>query len=125
VVLIEAALGLPAALTLAPDLDQTGNFCVFAMVTGKPCPACGGTRVMLDLLRLDPMAALEHNLLITLGLVAVALTLLLRWRRVVATFGAPDRIDRALTAVSAPLARRPVLVSGVFALAWAWNLARW
>lgn len=124
-VLTDGSGPLLAGLALAPELDETGNLCVFAMLTGKPCPACGGTRVFLDLAQLDVAAAVQHNLLITAGIFVALVTAMLRWRSVLATVRAADRVERTLATVAAPMTRWPMLVPVGFVLAWAWNLARW
>jgi len=124
-VLIVPSGPIVAGISLAPELDRTGNLCVFAMVTGRPCPACGGTRVVLDLAQLDVLSALEHNLLITAAIGVLAVIAVVRWRSVFDVLRSPRRLERVLEAASVPLTRWPMTVPVAFVLAWAWNFARW
>lgn len=46
-----AATGLAAALVLRdPHVDGAWGWCPFLLLTGVPCPACGGMRAANDLL---------------------------------------------------------------------------
>ena len=77
-----------------------GSLCAFHLLTGLPCPGCGGTRAVLALLRLDPAAALAFNPLVALlaitglAFVPYALaTLAFGTRRLrLAGLGAADRL---------------------------------
>ncbi|WP_229053623.1 DUF2752 domain-containing protein [Aeromicrobium sp. Leaf350] len=44
-----------------PHASGSWGFCPFLLVTGEPCPACGGLRAMNDLTRGDVAAALSSN----------------------------------------------------------------
>ena len=50
VILLEYEIGIP---------------CIFHELTGLYCPGCGGNRVVLSLIKLNPYQALKYNLLIT------------------------------------------------------------
>lgn len=45
--------------------------CPLRRYTGIPCPTCGGTRALVSLATLNPLAALAFNPLVTIGLVVV------------------------------------------------------
>lgn len=48
------------------------GLCPFHAVTGLWCPGCGGTRAMADLVHLDVVAAIGHNVLAVVLAVALA-----------------------------------------------------
>lgn len=52
--------------------------CLFRRLTGYPCPACGGTRGVLNLLTGDPAAAWALNPLLFTALATWAAVLVLR-----------------------------------------------
>ena len=56
-----AALACAAAAPLAPAFALGLPPCLFHELAGIPCPACGGTRALLALLRFDPGAAFAWN----------------------------------------------------------------
>lgn len=69
------------AWLLVQDPHEPGHLfprCPFRLVTGLQCPACGGTRVVYDLLHLDVPAAWRDNALLLL-VSPVLLWLLARW----------------------------------------------
>lgn len=59
------ALGAAAAVTAlgVRDPHQSGSWgvCPFLLITGQPCPGCGGLRAVNDLTRLDLGAAISSN----------------------------------------------------------------
>lgn len=55
--------------------------CPFRLVTGWNCPACGGLRMVHDLLHGEFMAALTDNAFLLVGLPVLALWMLLRRRQ--------------------------------------------
>lgn len=62
--LVVAGLGLGAATLLRlrdPHTSGSYGFCPFLLVTGFPCPGCGGLRAVHDLLRGDLAAAAGSN----------------------------------------------------------------
>ena len=67
-----------------PHVEGSWGFCPFLLLTGAPCPGCGGLRAVHDLTRLDVPAALSSNavaVLLLLGaVVAWALWTVRRWR---------------------------------------------
>jgi hypothetical protein len=73
--------GAGAAWLLVQDPHEAGHLfprCPFRVVTGLQCPACGGTRMLYDLLHLDLAAAWRDNALLLL-VTPWALLLLARW----------------------------------------------
>lgn len=57
-----------AAVVALLRLDHLGiTFCALKLVTGLPCPTCGGTRAVGLLAHLDVPGALAMNPLVTLG----------------------------------------------------------
>lgn len=55
--------------------------CPFKALTGLDCPACGGLRMTHDLLNGDLAAAVIDNVFLLVALPALAVWLVLRWRR--------------------------------------------
>lgn len=55
------ALALGALNLRDPHATGSWGFCPFLLLTGEPCPACGGLRAMNDLTRGDVAAALGSN----------------------------------------------------------------
>lgn len=68
-----AALGA-ASLLRVHDPHGSGSygFCPFLLLTGQPCPGCGGLRAVNDLTRGDVAAAASSNLLVVAGVAATA-----------------------------------------------------
>lgn len=52
-------------MDIAPQLDDLGN-CPFAIITGKPCPLCGGSRAVLSLAKGRIYEAYQFNVSILL-----------------------------------------------------------
>ena len=82
-----AAAGLATALVLRdPHVSGSWGYCPFLLITGHPCPGCGGLRATNDLLHGDLTAALSSNAyaVVSIALLAVLWTV---WvvRRVRAT----------------------------------------
>lgn len=97
-------------------LPMPHTVCPFRMLTGIPCPFCGGTHAGIDLGRGHPLAALRASPLAVCGAVAIIILPLLRatglaerWRQL----PAKSRTVTATTGILAALA-----VSEV------WQLAR-
>jgi hypothetical protein len=70
--------GLAAVVLLrARDPHEAGSYgyCPFLLLTGRPCPGCGGLRAGNDLAHGDVVAAVSSNLLA----VATAATLVVLW----------------------------------------------
>lgn len=60
------AAGLGAAVLLHfhdPHDSGSYGYCPFLMLTGKPCPGCGGLRAVNDLTRADFVGAASSNIL--------------------------------------------------------------
>ena len=55
--------------------------CPFKALTGLDCPACGGLRMTHDLLNGDLAAAVVDNAFLLVALPALAVWLVVRWRR--------------------------------------------
>jgi len=66
-------LGGPAALAIFPRLSL--GMCPFGVLTGLPCPLCGGTRAAKALLHGDWGLALYFNPLAIIAALALALAL--------------------------------------------------
>ncbi len=116
VLLTFAWAGLVAAASAAMRArGLTGTVCWFRNVAGIPCPTCGGTRAVLDLLAGKPLAAfLQNPLLMTAGVIAGAwLVGKIGFAREV-TLGMSRRERRAACAVLAVL----------FVLNWAYLIIR-
>lgn len=67
-----------------PHTSGSYGFCPFLVLTGQPCPGCGGLRAVNDLTHGDVAAAVSSNLLavvlIVVLIVAWSRWLLVRWR---------------------------------------------
>jgi hypothetical protein len=81
------AVGLTAAGLLHfhdPHSSGSYGFCPFLLLTGRPCPGCGGLRAINDLTRFDIGAAVSSNALAValVGVLAIAFVLWIphRWR---------------------------------------------
>lgn len=105
-----------AGLLMLAWLPMPHTVCPFRMLTGLPCPFCGGTHAGIDLGRGHPVAALRASPLAVCGAVALITLPLLRqtslaerWRQL----PAKTRNMAAITGIVAALA-----VSEV------WQLAR-
>lgn len=78
---IVGAAGLSAAVLLHfydPHSSGSYGYCPFLLLTGHPCPGCGGLRAVNDLTRGDFAAAVSSNALAVV-LVAVLAVAFLRW----------------------------------------------
>lgn len=73
--------------------------CPFKAVTGWNCPACGGLRMTHDLLHGDVGAAVVDNVFALVGLPALALWLVVRWRLGKALFPLPAVVTIAVSVV--------------------------
>ncbi len=74
--------------------------CPFKVLTGWNCPACGGLRMMHDLLHGDVAAAVVDNVFLLLGLPAMAFWVLLRMRRAKPVFTPAALVVLAVLAVT-------------------------
>lgn len=81
------AIGLTAAgLLHFHDPHDSGayGFCPFLLITGRPCPGCGGLRAINDLTRFEFGAAVSSNVLavalVAVLAVAYVLWIARRWR---------------------------------------------
>jgi len=54
--------------------------CPFKLLTGWNCPACGGLRMTHDLLHGDLAAAVVDNAFLLVGLPALLIWIVMRWR---------------------------------------------
>lgn len=70
-----------AALRLRdPHVSGSWGYCPFLVLTGRPCPACGGLRAVNDLTHGDLVAAMSSNLLVV-ALIPVAVYWWAQWYR--------------------------------------------
>ncbi len=87
--MVVGASGL-AAVTLLYLRDPHGagsyGYCPFLLITGRPCPGCGGLRAIHDLVHGDVVAAISSNALVVAAAVTVGALwlgwLVRRWRGV-------------------------------------------
>jgi Protein of unknown function (DUF2752) len=78
------ALAAGLAYTGLVDPHRPGSLfppCPFKLLTGWNCPACGGLRMVHDLLHGDLAAAVVDNVVLLVGLPALAFWVLLRLRQ--------------------------------------------
>lgn len=73
--------------------------CPFKALTGWNCPACGGLRMTHDLLHGDVGAAVVDNVFALVGLPALVMWLLVRWRLGKALFPVPAVVTIVVTLV--------------------------
>ncbi|MCD9153221.1 DUF2752 domain-containing protein [Aeromicrobium duanguangcaii] len=79
--LLAAAAGVGALALLHvrdPHVDGAYGFCPFLVLTGRPCPGCGGLRAMNLLTRGDLAGAVSSNL-VAVSLLLVAAVAWLVW----------------------------------------------
>ena len=78
------AVGMIAAVVLlhVRDPHESGSYayCPWLLLTGTPCPGCGGLRAVHDLTNGDVAAAVSSNLLVV-ALIPVAVLLWAAWAR--------------------------------------------
>lgn len=55
-----------------PHVEGSWGYCPFLLLTGRPCPGCGGLRAMNDLAHGDVVAALSSNVVAVALLAAAA-----------------------------------------------------
>jgi hypothetical protein len=84
--LIATGVALAGALTYIglADPHRPGFLfpaCPFKALTGLDCPGCGGLRMTHDLLNGDLGAAVVDNVFLLVALPALAVWLVVRWRR--------------------------------------------
>jgi len=84
--LVGAAGVSSLALLHVHDPHQSGSygFCPFLLLTGHPCPGCGGLRAMNDLTNGDVIGALSSNAMAVLLLAVMSVAGIVwsyrRWR---------------------------------------------
>ncbi len=87
------ALGAGALTYIGVADPHTSGFlfpgCPFKALTGWNCPACGGLRMTHDLLHGDVAAAVVDNVFALVGLPALMVWMLVRWRLGKALFPLP------------------------------------
>lgn len=73
---VAVAAGLAVATTALalrdPHVPGSWGGCPFLMLTGVPCPVCGGLRAVNDLTRGDLVAALSSNAFVVLAIPVAA-----------------------------------------------------
>ena len=121
-VLISSWFGV---MDLAPPLEETSSFCLFASVTGRPCPTCGGTRAIISLLTFDVDEAFSRNLPVTLLVLTGLVLLIAQGKRVYSVMRQPQPVARALQTAGDQIVRHPAVAAVTYLLMWAWNVARW
>jgi hypothetical protein len=93
--------------------------CPFKALTGWNCPACGGLRMTHDLLHGDFAAAYIDNVFLLVGLPALAIWLLVRWRRGLSLMPKPAVVVLVIAAITWTVVRNlpgfplvPTLIGG-------------
>lgn len=74
--------------------------CPFKALTGLDCPACGGLRMTHDLLNGDLAAAVVDNVFLLVALPALAVWLVVRWRRGLTLMPMPATVTVVVAAVA-------------------------
>ncbi|MDI3315689.1 MAG: DUF2752 domain-containing protein [Mycobacterium sp.] len=74
--------------------------CPFRLLTGWNCPTCGGLRMVHDLLHGHLAAAVSDNVVLLVGIPALASWLLLRRRRDQPALPAPVIVTLAVAAIA-------------------------
>jgi Protein of unknown function (DUF2752) len=116
-----AALGAAGCIALAvrdPDEPGSWGFCPFLVLTGRPCPLCGGLRAVAALERGRLVAALSSNLLVVAGVLVGAVTVLWWGARRAAGDGTEPWPALAV------LRDRRIVLAGAF-LVLAFGVGRW
>lgn len=90
VVLLAGALGY-IGLVDPHNSNSLYPPCLFKLLTGWNCPACGGLRMIHDLLHGELAASINDNVFLLVGVPVLASWVLLRRRHV--RLGAPDTGD--------------------------------
>ena len=97
-----ALAGALAYIGLA-DPHRPGSLfpgCPFKALTGLDCPACGGLRMTHDLLNGDLAAAVVDNVFLLVALPALAVWLVVRWRRGLALMPTAATVTVVVAAVA-------------------------
>ena len=112
-------------MDFAPQLEDLG-FCPFALITGKPCVLCGGTRASLALIRGDFYAAYRFNLSVV---VLIAFFLLIVIRKFFAVYQLrnlkhiyPGQLVNELGDAIRKNYRLSLFIGLLW---WIWNIYRW
>ena len=74
--------------------------CPFKALTGLDCPACGGLRMTHDLLNGDLAAAVVDNVFLLVAMPALAVWLVVRWRRGLTLMPTAATVTLVVTAVA-------------------------
>ena len=74
--------------------------CPFKALTGLDCPACGGLRMTHDLLNGDLAAAVVDNVFLLVAMPALAVWLVVRWRRGLTLMPTAATVILVVTAVA-------------------------
>jgi hypothetical protein len=86
---LRAPLAIGAAALLSSvylgvvDPNESGHYplCPTKALTGLDCPGCGGLRAVHSLMHGDVVGALNHNALVVLVVLPLAVVLWVRWMR--------------------------------------------
>jgi len=74
--------------------------CPFKALTGLDCPACGGLRMTHDLLNGDLAGAVVDNVFLLVAMPALAVWLVVRWRRGLTLMPTAATVTLVVTAVA-------------------------
>jgi hypothetical protein len=98
-----AVLAAALAYTGLVDPHKPGSpfpSCPFRLLTGWYCPACGGLRMIHDLLHGDLAAAVADNVLLLVGLPVLTVWMLMRLRRGEPVLPTPAVVSLAVAATT-------------------------
>lgn len=112
-------------MDIAPHLDELG-YCPFAMVTGKPCILCGGSRAVLALARGHIYEAYQFNASVLLLVLVVFLFTAKRTHSVIKSKDMRIVYPGFLINELGDVIRRNYRFTIFLGLLWwLWNIQRW
>lgn len=112
-------------MVLSPALEELG-WCPFAVVSGKPCLLCGGTRAFLSLANGNFTEALNYNALVTFGVILMVAVVLISAARDIKSLIIVSAIKESIwTPLRLRIEHFPGRTLIILAFAWIWNIGRW
>jgi hypothetical protein len=112
-------------MDIAPHLDELG-YCPFALVTGKPCILCGGSRAVLALARGHVYEAYQFNVSVLLLVLVVFLFTAKRTHSVIKSKDMRIVYPGFLVNELGDVIRRNYRFTIFLGLLWwLWNIQRW
>ena len=103
------------------NLHKSYNVCLFKAVTGFPCPSCGATRSLIDILKGNPGAAWHWN---PLGFVLLLLMVVLPVWMAYDGLGRKDSFYRFYHSFEILMKKRAVYIPSMALILanWIWNI---